>query len=310
VKLTCLKCGHQFEVATGPAGERYDCICGSVFNAPGVIDTGVLPDHEAAERSRAKAFRAAGLVRNVGGFALGISALGVLFFPLALVGAAIGVYCLTMLRGPIGRYSGRRYAIWAIVIGACVFVLEGNLAMGWIKERRAYELYNIQKTGPLDLKRLRRSQVLFRATHERYGDFKDFRFKPATGRYTLYLGQSAVFPGRNGGKDETIPLPMGLQPGVSATDFTAVAVADLDGDPELDVWMMTAHGTPVHLQNDLANVLPPDFLAEVEKYEAEAQHDDAAPASEETPPESSSPVEPSSEEGDTTAPAEEEATPQ
>src|SRR5262245_58162807 len=126
--MTCLRCGHQSELATGGAAAgRLTCACGADYSLPDVRPTGTAPSERLAERSRSKAFRAAGVVKNVGGFALGIALLGILFFPLGLLGAIIGVYCLTMLRGPIGRYSGRRWAIVAVGIGTATFAIEGMM---------------------------------------------------------------------------------------------------------------------------------------------------------------------------------------
>ena len=78
MRLTCLKCGHQTEVATDLRGVRVSCVCGYDHTYPEVINTGTCPSNKAAERSRLRAFRAAGLTKNFGGFALGISILGIL----------------------------------------------------------------------------------------------------------------------------------------------------------------------------------------------------------------------------------------
>lgn len=261
MRLTCLKCGHQFDVAMGSGGEMVGCICGTQFKLPQVVDAGVQPSWRAAERSRQRAFRAAGLVRNVGGFAFGITLLGVLFFPLGLVGAAIGIYTLTMLRGPLGRYSGRRWAWGAIGLGVLVFGVEGWVFTDWLNKRRNFALVTAQQSASEDLKRLRRAQVLFRATNNRYGGFEDFRFRPSLGRYTLYLSPMSYFPGEVEGAEVVTPLPQGMEPGFSEAAFTAVAVANLDGDADLDVWMITAEGSPVHLRNDLDHLSDKELRA-------------------------------------------------
>ena len=69
VRLTCLKCGHQFELAVngGGTGLRVNCVCGQDYSYPEVVNTGIRPNERAAERSRSRAFRAAGLVKNIGG---------------------------------------------------------------------------------------------------------------------------------------------------------------------------------------------------------------------------------------------------
>ena len=62
--------------------------------------------------------------------------LGIFFFPLALAGAALGLYVITMLRGPVGRYSGRQAAIWATLIGVVVVLAEGAFFASWWEEVR------------------------------------------------------------------------------------------------------------------------------------------------------------------------------
>ena len=251
MRLTCLKCGHQFEIAADPGGATYGCVCGTQFENPGVLNTGVQPSAKAAEHSRRKAFRAAGLVRNVGGFAFGLVVLGLLFFPLALVGAAGGLYCLTMMRGPLGRYSGRTWAVAGLVGGVLVFTIEGAVALSWLEQRRMHQATQWQRGASDDLKVLRRAQVLFRATNDTYGGLADFRFRPVHGRYTIYLGPDDFAPGQVDGAEVVEPLPEGFTPSVAEDDFTAVAVANLDDDPDLDVWVITAGGSPLHAQDDL-----------------------------------------------------------
>lgn len=250
MRLTCLKCGHQVELAYGDATVSGSCICGQDYLYPRVLDTGTKPNAKAAERSRYRAFRAAGLVKNVGGFALGISLLGILCFPMAIVGAAAGIYVLTMLRGPVGRYSGRPAAAWAVAIGVIAFVGEGAVAVTWYKERRVAETLAIQDTASDDLRALLRAERLFRATHESYGSFSDFHFQPRYGLYTIYLGPTDLTAAVRDRNQVTDPFPPGVAVGVSRDAFTAAAVANLDDDADLDVWTLTANGAIVHVVDD------------------------------------------------------------
>lgn len=251
MRLTCLKCGHQVELS-GPAGlARVSCVCGQDYTYPEVVNTGTRPSERAAERSRSKAFRAAGLVKNFGGFALGISMLGILFFPVALVGAAIGIYVLTMVRGPVARYSGRRQAALAVLIGVSVFIGEGALALSWLQGRRLQRMAAVQSSVAEDLRALLRSQRLHRATTDTYGTFHEFRFEPRFGLYTIYLGPDEFIAAQRDGGEVVDPLPQGAEPGVSEDAFTAVAVANLDGDPALDAWLLNEHGDVEHLVDDV-----------------------------------------------------------
>ncbi|OGQ80821.1 MAG: hypothetical protein A2289_21115 [Deltaproteobacteria bacterium RIFOXYA12_FULL_58_15] len=245
------------EVAMGPRGVRINCVCGQDYTYPEVVNTGIRPNERAAERSRSRAFRAAGIVKNVGGFALGISLLGILFFPIGLLGAGIGIYVLIMLRGPLGRYSGRRAAMAAVVIGSGVFLGEGAAAMSWLKARRLQQQRSVQASVSEDLRALLRAQRLFRATHDTYGTFKEFRFLPPSGRYTYYLGPDDVVVAKRDGGSVADPLPDNLYPGVSEDRFTAVAVANLDGDPFLDVWVLDDRGKVSQVIDDVTNSSPP-----------------------------------------------------
>jgi hypothetical protein len=193
------------------------------------------------------------VVKNVGGFALGISLLGILFFPIGLLGAGIGIYVLTMLRGPLGRYSGRRAAMAAVAIGSVVFLGEGAFAMNWLKARRVQRIKSVQASVSEDLRALLRAQRLFRATHDTYGTFREFRFRPPVGSYTVYLGADDLVAATREEVSVTDPLPDELYPVVTEAAFTAIAVANLDGDMFLDVWSLNDHGTIAHLRDDASN---------------------------------------------------------
>lgn len=251
MRLTCLKCGHQIELVSVPAGVRVSCPCGQEHTYPEVHNTGIRPSDRAAERSRLRAFRAAGLVKNFGGFALGLSVLGILCYPLGLIGAAVGLYVLTMLRGPVSRYSGRRAAAAAVALGCVVFVVGTWLTYMWFETRREARALAMQQSATDDLRALFRSERLFRVGSDTYGSFKEFHFSPLYGSYTIYLAPDDFIAGVRDNKTIVDPLPEGLQPAVSEDSFTAVAVGNLDSDAELDVWVLNDTGTIVHHNNDL-----------------------------------------------------------
>jgi hypothetical protein len=254
VRLTCLKCGHQIELATYESIGRLNCICGEEYTQPHVLNTGIRPNERAAERSRLRAFRAAGLVKDLGGFALGISALGVIFFPLGLLGAAIGIYVLTM-RGPMSRYSGRSAAVGALALGASVFVIEGFLLLDWVHSRRQRQVEAIQYTAGEDLRDLLRAERLFHATRDRYGSIKELGFVARNGHYTIYLAPDDFLSAQRNGQTIKDALPDGLVPGLSEEAFTAVAVGNLDTDPDVDVWVLTDSGRVSQVASDLGSVM-------------------------------------------------------
>lgn len=250
MRLTCLKCGNQMEVGIGGPAVALVCTCGTEISCPEVLNTGVLPNERAAERSRYKAFRAAGVVKNMGAFALGLSLLGLVFFPLGLVGASVGIYVLTMMRGPLGRYSGRRSAVAAIAVGVGAFVGEGALALRWLEAKRLEKIAAMQTAAADDLRALLRTQRLYRAAQDRYGTFKEFRFQPRHGAYTIYLAPDDWVAAKRGEETFTDPLPPEWVPGVSDDAFTAIAVANLDSDADLDVWLLTERGEVRHVRDD------------------------------------------------------------
>ena len=253
MRLTCLKCGNQIELASVPAGVRVNCTCGLEHTYPEVHNTGIKPNERAAERSRSRAFRAAGLVKNVGGFALGLSTLSILFFPFGLLGACVGLYVLTMLRGPVSRYSGRRAAMAAVALGSVVFGVGAVFTYSWVEARRTERVTALQQGASEDLRALLRAERLFRVGSDTYGTFKELHFTPRQGNYTLYLAPDDVLAGRRDGDTVVDALPADVQPGVSEDAFTAVAIANIDSDADLDVWVLNDTGTIEHVHDDLAN---------------------------------------------------------
>lgn len=232
------------------------CTCGTSLAPPEVVDTGIRPSERLAEKLRFKAFRAAGLVRNVGGFALGCSLLGILFFPLGIVGALVGTYVLTMIRGPLGRYSGRRQAILAIAIGVSAFFIEGAIAISYVEHRAAKRVELFQTSVTDDLRALLRTQRLYFASYDAFGTFKDFRYVPRHGLYTLYLGPTDTIAAMRDKRAIVDPLPANFAPHVKKRSFMAVAVANLDDDPDFDVWTLDDKGEIIHAHDDSNLVRP------------------------------------------------------
>ncbi len=252
MRLTCLKCGHQIELAVGPSTATVSCPCGQDYTYPEVLNTGIRPNERAAERSRSRAFRAAGLVKNIGGFAFGLALLSLVFFPLGIAAAAMGLYVLTMLRGPVSRYSGRRSAVAAVALGTLVFAGGALLTLSWYESRHLQQLKSLQASASEDLRALLRAQRLFRASTDTYGSFREFSFKPQYGHYTIYMANDDYLTGMRGGRSRQDPLPDGLAPGFTDNTFTAVAVGNLDDDDDLDVWVLNDSGRITHVRDDLA----------------------------------------------------------
>lgn len=256
MRQTCLKCGHQVELSLEARTAPSFCVCGCAFGQPCVVSMGVQPSMRAAEQLRARAFRAAGLVRNVGGLALLVALCGFVIFPLGLLGAALGLWVILSLKGPIGYYSGRTAAIWAVVLGLSCFVGEGILCWHWLEQRQQANVEELQRAVSEDLRDLLRAQRLYHATTERFGSFSQLHFRPRHGQYTLYLGTNDLLPAHRKQQPIIDPLPADLpavsMPGVLPHAFIAVAVANLDDDPDLDVWIINQEGNIAHVRSDAA----------------------------------------------------------
>ncbi|MEO1172338.1 MAG: hypothetical protein AAFX94_09835 [Myxococcota bacterium] len=260
-RVTCLKCGSQYDVGYDTSTIPVNCECGPSITYPEVHYSGVQPSERAAERLRYRAFHSAGLVKNFGIIALTVSAVSVLFFPLALVGIGIGIYTLAAMRGPLSKYVGREQAIAAIVLGVLVFGIESAVALDWLEQRRISRINAVQASVRDDLRRLFRTQRLFRAAQDRYGRFDDFPGRFQAGAYTLYLSFEDVLPAERNSTQVTDPHQGPPVPSVTPHAFTAVAVANLDGDADLDVWTLNDAGDIVHHRNDndyLQGFRPPE----------------------------------------------------
>lgn len=256
MRVTCLKCGSQFEVAHNTSSTEVNCECGPEFRYPEVQYAGVQPSQSAAERLRYRAFHSAGLVSNSGMTALYMSAISVLVFPIALLGIGVGLYTLVVKRGPLGRYVGRRQAGLAVVLGVVVFCAEGALLLSFLKDLEVKRIASLQESIRDDLRGLLRTQRLYRAAKDRYGLFRDFPhegFQPMHGHYTIYLDADDFIPASRDGVSVIDALSGPIVPEVSDHAFTAIAVANLDSDPHLDVWLLNHEGEQFHIVDDNDN---------------------------------------------------------
>lgn len=286
--MTCMTCGSQYDVEYDTSTLPVNCECGPMMTFPEVHAAGVFPSERAAEKLRYRAFHSAGLVKNIGAVALTISIISVVFFPMAIVGIGIGVYAVATMRGPRLRYAGRSQAIGAIVLGTFALGVGGGVSMHLLKRRRMKSVAAMQQSVGDDLRRLLRTQRLYRAAQDRYGRFSDFPGRFRAGRYTLYLGPRDFIPAERNGLEIKDELPdtdefRSWCPSSSPDAFTAIAVANLDGDSDLDVWLLNDSGQQYHLAND--NDYLKDFAAHrppaATRSSLGEAPDDTAPDSEE-----------------------------
>jgi hypothetical protein len=162
-----------------------------------------------------------------------------------------------MVRGPLGRYSGRRAAIAATIVGVIVFATEGGILWSYLSHRRADRFSAMQASAADDLRTLLRTERLYKAAQDRFGTIKESRFSPRGGYYTIYLALDDYIPAVRDGDSIVDRLPSDATPKLSDTSFTAFAVANLDGDSDLDVWMVDESGELRHVHNDVPWLPPP-----------------------------------------------------
>ena len=94
-------------------------------------------------------------------------------------------------------------------------------------------------------------QLRFHEENGRYGNFSELDFNPIYGRYTIYLDHNDFVKARDDDGPIQHDLPFDFIPRVQAESFRAVAVNNLDEDPDLDIWVIEDNGRLVHEVDDL-----------------------------------------------------------
>ncbi len=106
-----------------------------------------------------------------------------------------------------------------------------------------------QVEAKINLQALVAAQAGYNATARKYGKtFNRVGFSVSGGerRYSYFMGDDVIV-GRKGPRK----LPEDLAPPkVSENGFTAYAVANLDNDPDLDIWRVDQSKRLKHLRND------------------------------------------------------------
>jgi len=253
MRLTCLKCGQQIELSSWEARhESYTyCVCATEHVIPHVSGPSTFPSDRAAVATRTRAFRAAGIAKNTGRVALSVSLAGSLLFPLSLLGIGMGTFVHAGLPEPLRIHSGFRQAVAAIVAGILILVLQIWFLAGWFEDRSSLETSLVQEMARDELVKLRRVQLRFHEENGRYGSFSELDFNPIYGRYTIYLEHNDFVKGRNNSGPVQHDLPFDFVPMLQPGAFRAVAVNNLDDDPELDIWVIDDGGRLVHEVDDL-----------------------------------------------------------
>ena len=256
MRLTCLKCGHQFQVSVVDAqleGYGY-CLCGTEHVFPDVITPGIFPSDRAAEISRTRAFRAARVVKDIGGWAFKLTLFGIVGVGLAPVGALLGLYVVLGLPKAIRPYSGYRSALMAIGVGAFVSLTQLYLAQHLMTRSDAKDVTFARSTVEEELRRLHTLQAEFFERNGRYGGFAELDFASQYGQQTIYMSLTDISLADDQ-RSREVRLPSKFVPYVDKLSFKAFAVMDLDSDPQADVWSIDHHGNLAHELDDLRDEL-------------------------------------------------------
>ena len=256
MRLTCLKCGHQFQVSVVDAqleGYGY-CLCGTEHVFPDVITPGIFPSDRAAEISRTRAFRAARVVKDIGGWALKLTLFGVVGVGLAPLGALLGLYVVLGLPKAIRPYSGYRSALAAIGVGLFVTVAQIFVAQRVMVRSDAKDVTFARSTVEEELIRLHELQTKFFEENGRFGGFAELNFVSTYGQQTIYMSLTDISLADDQ-RSREVRLPSKFVPYVDKESFKAFAVMDLDSDTQADVWSIDHHGNLAHELDDLRDEL-------------------------------------------------------
>jgi len=104
-----------------------------------------------------------------------------------------------------------------------------------------------------------KSELDYFQKNKRYTDsFSELGFIPS-GSYSYYLGKSVI----NSNGNNAYPLPASVQSYANDTGFKAVAVSNLDEDPDLDLWTVDEKGVITNVFNDFNKPRLQDYPQEL-----------------------------------------------
>jgi type II secretory pathway pseudopilin PulG len=180
---------------------------------------------------------------------MAIAALVLAFIPVCLnvAGIALGIVSLVRIGRAPRELQGKGLAIAAIAVGCAGFIVAGILSAIAIPNFIRYQSRAKQEEARASLKAI----DLARRTAEAESgqppvDFTELGFAPPDlRRYAYFYGSEELQPTEGG----PFQIPAEL-PGVG-DDAVAFAVADIDSDPALDVWVLSADGRIENVVNDL-----------------------------------------------------------
>ncbi len=163
-----------------------------------------------------------------------------------LVGVILGVIALVRISDKPNELKGKGLAIAAIVVGI-MWMVVAILAAIAIPNFMKFQARAKQSEAKANLVAIYTAEQTKHAEDGAYvGRFTQLNWRPETGaRYTYYIGQDSVSAGGT-----AQPLPGEVETYVRKDGFRAVAVANIDGDDTLDVWVIDEKHDLQNLSND------------------------------------------------------------
>ncbi|MDF1566348.1 MAG: hypothetical protein P1V51_25175 [Deltaproteobacteria bacterium] len=183
---------------------------------------------------------------------LAIVALILALVPICLnyVGFVLGIVAAVQISKNKATQKGMGLAIAAIVIGA-IWIPISMMAAIAIPNFMRFQARAKQSEAKSNLSMIYVAETAWQAEAGGFSDdFEKIGFFPEpNNRYTYYLGASTAPATHH--ESEVAPLPADLQTGVSPEGFLAAAVANLDGDATLDVWIIDQDRNLQNLVDDV-----------------------------------------------------------
>ncbi len=161
---------------------------------------------------------------------------------LGIVGMVVGFIALSSINKSGGRLGGKGLAIGGIAVGG-VSIFVGLFVMGIvaaisIPSFLKYQGKAKQAVARTEINDFHLAQQRYYLSYNEYADSFDTLgwFPRNDTSYAYFLGQDEIQPIAGGPYD----LPRDVYTWVEKHDWQIIAVANIDSDPTLDIWMMNS----------------------------------------------------------------------
>ncbi|MBS2027771.1 MAG: DUF4190 domain-containing protein [Deltaproteobacteria bacterium] len=163
-----------------------------------------------------------------------------------LVGLILGVIALVQIGNRPNELGGKGIAIAALVVPWVMIFFTGIFAAIAIPNFIRYESRAKQSEAKTNLRMIYIAEQSYEAEHNKPAEnFADLDFRPEAKHRYAYFMHGDVIPASVGF------VPPTFHPQGERSDVLATAVANLDTDPTLDVWIVTTGGEVIQLKDDI-----------------------------------------------------------